>query len=644
MGDKWTGGIVDQRGGDDPPAAAVWQPISVPERYGSTVDADGSIAYRTTFDDPRDDGTERGWLEFRGAETRVELWLNGERVGRTDPHFVPLRTAFDPAPENELVVVCEGDDSLEGPRGTETEAKGTGSEPIETDDTPPERTTPSPERAWDLRLESRPQTFLRTLEARPRRTEDGGVIDVEIDVDAGEPIDETITLSLRPDGSHGGGAMKRCSVRAGAGERVTITDSLEVREPSLWWPRGYGPQHRYTVRAKLGDDAVARTVAFRDVERDGAGMVVNGQRVRLRGFTRTAGGDPVADVERAVAANANLVRARDHVPTDDFYEACDDAGVLVWQDLHASGANADSFPSVERSRDLAAALEETFGHHPSLGFYGRPGEPSAPVDGLFGGGLLTRLRFRYRLWKTTADEASTAGTAEAISEARPVISSVGPPGTDADAALLFPGWRYLEADAIEWLLETDPDLGSIVGSFGAGSLTEDGDTAARADDLGFDPAMLERWLGESGDAEASQAHQAQTVKTVAEALRRHGCGVLAATRLRDATAGGGTGVLAHDGEAKPAYAALADSFEPIQVVLDGPPATGPVGVTLCNDTREAHEATVAWRAGDADGEMTVSVEPLETTDAGTANIPETASRIELAVRVGERTITNRYRL
>jgi len=92
------------------------------------------------------------------------------------------------------------------------------------------------------------------------------------------------------------------------------------------------------VRAKLGGDAVERTVGLRHVERDDDGLLVNGRHVRARGFTRLPGGDPGEDVRRAVDANATLLRARAHVPRQAFYEACDEAGVLVWQDLPASGA------------------------------------------------------------------------------------------------------------------------------------------------------------------------------------------------------------------------------------------------------------------------------------------------------------------
>ncbi|WP_121742445.1 glycoside hydrolase family 2 protein [Natronorubrum halophilum] len=623
MGAKWTGGVVNRRGDDGPPTVEEWLPVSVPGRPAAFGDAAGPIAYRTTFGDPRSDAGERALVELRGIYARAEIWLNGDRLGAHDSTVLPFRAAFDPRPENELVVVCERPDPLTGIYGS--------------DELPDEFATPAIR--WGVGFESRPRTFLRRFEARSRLTEDGGVIDVEAEVDAGESTDDAITFSVRPEGFRGGGTMQRASVQAAAGERVTVSRTLEIREPSLWWPRGYGPQQRYAVRAKLGEESLERTVGFREIERDGEGILVNGTQVRARGFTRLPGGDPATDVERAVGANATLLRARTPVPPT-FYDACDEAGVLVWQDLPTGGPNADR--SLERTRLLAAALERTYGHHPSLAIYGGHDDPSRPFDGLYGGGFLTKLRFRYRARRTTADRPSTAAIAEVLPDDRPVVTSAGPPGTDSDAALIFPGWQYLEADAVEWLLERDRSIGPFVGGFGAGSLTAaDVDPA---DIPGLDEAALEHWVGADPTVEASQTYQARTLKTVAEALRRRRSGVLVAATLRDATPGGGAGVLTRTGEEKEAYRALARSFEPVQAILDGPPEPGSVGITLCNDTHEEVETTVSWRAGEAGDETVVRVGPLETADAGTAEIPRTASGIELTVGGNDRAVTNQYHL
>lgn len=642
MTDEWTGGIVTDRDGDGPPTVEAWEPVSVPGRPSAFAGAE-TIAYRTTFADPRDDDTERALLECRGTYDRATIWLNGTRVGTHEPHFVPFRLEFEPRPENELIVVCERPDSFAGIYGT---------------DAVPDRFG-TPGIWWDVDVEARPRTFVRRFEVRPRLDADPesnadasvdtasvenavtdgagttAALDVTLEVDAGAAIDDAVTLSLRPEGFRGGAAMERVPVRAAAGERVTVSKTISIREPSLWWPREYGPQDRYTVRAKLGADAVERTVGLRRVERDDDGLLVNGRRVRARGFTRLPGGDPREDVSRAVDANATLLRARAHVPRRSFYRACDEAGILVWQDLPASGSELP----VDRGKELAATLAETYGQHPSLAMYGVQDQPTDPYEKPLGSGLLAKLAVRYRAWQTSIDRGPAADIATALPDEVPVVPVTGPPGTDPDAAHLFPGWQYLTAAHVDWLLETYPSLGEVVGGFGAGSLMDgDADPAAIP---GLEPALLER---RAADAEGSQREQARTLKTIADALRRRGCGVLAASTLRDTAPGGGMGVHTVDGAAKPAAEAIAQSYEPVQAILDGPATSGAVGITLCNDTHEALEAIVGWRAGDETDTQRVSVGPLETTAAGTARIPSDAERVDLEVAVDDRTVRNRYYL
>lgn len=639
MGDEWTGGVVDRRD-DGPPTAEEWRSVTVPGRPAAFAGATEPIAYRVRFGDPRTDGSERALLELRGLYARAEIWLNGERVGTHGPYFVPFRHAFDPEHENELIVVCERPDP---PIAVDA-----------VDGVPADLGTPGI--WWGVGLEPRPRTVLERLRARPRLTDDGGVVDVEITVDAGEPIDDSITLSVRPEGFRGGATMHRIPIQADAGERVIVSDTIEVRDPSLWWPRGYGSQDRYAIRAKLGEDAITETVGFRTVERDDDGLLVNGRRIRARGFTRLPGGDPIADVDRIVEANGNLVRVRGHVPSAAFFRACDEGGVLVWQDLPADGSpndaslahdvdpettGGDSGPG-RAGGEFVDALEKTHGHRPSLAIYGSDDGVAGVVDGLHGSGVLTKFRFRYRTWRSAPDRADTAAVDDAVPENRTLVSSVGPPGTDPDAAALYPGWRYLAADDVDWLASRDPELVRIVGEFGAGSLV--------ADDVdpdhvpGLDASVLEARIGDDADVERSQSYQAETVSTVAEALRRHESATLVASTLRDATPAGGMGVLAADGDEKPAYRAIARAFEPVQAVLDGEPSSGTVGIALCNDSHDELEATVSWAAGDAEGSTDVSVGPLEAAAAGRADVPADASRIELTVELDGRSITNRYDL
>jgi hypothetical protein len=148
----------------------------------------------------------------------------------------------------------------------------------------------------------------------------------------------------------------------------------------------------------------------------------------------------------------------------------------------------------------------------------------------------------------------------------------------------------------------------------------------------------------AGGVEDSQAYQARTVKTVAEALRRRGSHAMAAFALRDPDDGAGMGVLARDGTPKAAYEALGAAFEPVQVVLDERPSGGDVATTVLNDTGEAVSGRVTWRAGDESGADQVSVDPHARSTGPTVAVPGDADAVELELSLPDRTVENRYTL
>ncbi|MFC7116072.1 hypothetical protein ACFQH2_15525 [Natronoarchaeum sp. GCM10025703] len=119
----------------------------------------------------------------------------------------------------------------------------------------------------------------------PQLGDDGAAIHASITVDAAEPVDDRITLSLRPEGFRGGGTMERAHVEAAAGERVVVERRIDVRDPKFWWPRGFGSQHRYAVHAKLGEQERVATTGFSRITYDEDGLLVNGRSVPARGST-----------------------------------------------------------------------------------------------------------------------------------------------------------------------------------------------------------------------------------------------------------------------------------------------------------------------------------------------------------------------
>jgi beta-mannosidase len=175
----------------------------------------------------------------------------------------------------------------------------------------------------------------------------------------------------------------------GAGD-ASLT--LEVPAADLWWPRSHGAPVTYCCTVELLDadgvvlDRVARTVGFRDVaiarEADAAGesfaILVNGRRVWVRGAnwipddpfpSRTTPERIAARITDAVEANMDLLRVwgGGGYESEAFYDACDRAGILVWQDFPFACAAYPEDP--ETVAEIEAEAREAIGRlgsHPSL--------------------------------------------------------------------------------------------------------------------------------------------------------------------------------------------------------------------------------------------------------------------------------------
>ncbi|WP_162224135.1 glycoside hydrolase family 2 protein [Halorussus salinus] len=626
----WTGAAVAPSAGDEPPAPDEWHPVDVPGRPERFADAD-CVAYRTEFGDPRD-GDERATLELRGLFAQARIWLNGDLLGEHETYFCPARYELDLDADNELVVECRAPDEFGGVYAT--------------DRVPDERAVPGI--WWGADLETHPETFVDDLSLTPRRTDEGAVVDAEIAVEAGEPLDDRISLSVRPQGFRGGGVMERAKVETDGPERTTVTKTLELRDPAYWWPAGFGPQHQYAVRAKLGNSERVVQTGLCDVSDgdDHDGLVVNGQRVPARGFSLLPTGDPTWDVERAANANANLVRAYGHVPSAEFYEAAADAGVLVWQDLPLVGpAAADP----DEASALAGAVSSAVERHPCVAAFGVRADPTDHLAGV-GPSRLARYKVRWRAWRASYDDAADHEIAEKFPDGTPVFPVSGEPGIDADATHVYPGWQFGTPGDTNWVLDKY-DCDGAVGAFGAGSLvTDDGHDAA-----GFDADAHGSYVGSGGASggasddespvEASQAYQARVLKSVTETLRRRRSGLLAADALRDTDDGAGMGVLSADGTEKAGYEAMASSLEPVQVVLDAYPAPGDTRtLVVVNDTPEAVSGTVSWTAGGQTGGSDVAVDALGNEEAGTLTVPGDADRVELSFGGTDGGVRNVYPL
>ena len=161
-----------------------------------------------------------------------------------------------------------------------------------------------------------------------------------------------------------GDVMKseKVTLKPGA-NKVALT--LDVKNPKLWWPAGYGAQPLYPLAVTLGDAKLAKKVGLRkaevyneeDAEPDPATgkkgkpmvVVINGRRIFCKGadwipcdaFENRQTPARYRDLlESAVAANMNMLRVwgGGQFEHPAFYELCDEMGVMLWHDFMFSCA------------------------------------------------------------------------------------------------------------------------------------------------------------------------------------------------------------------------------------------------------------------------------------------------------------------
>lgn len=181
------------------------------------------------------------------------------------------------------------------------------------------------------------------------------------------------------------------------GKCVAQGDALErlkIEEPRLWWPSGYGEQPLYTVKAVLRKDGAVldvweKRIGLRTMtmarEEDEWGECfcheVNGVKIFAMGADYIPEDNILPRVnkertrhllEQAKAAHFNSIRVwgGGYYPSDDFYDCCDELGLVVWQDFMFACAVYDLTPEFEANiRAEFADNVKRLRHHASLGLW-----------------------------------------------------------------------------------------------------------------------------------------------------------------------------------------------------------------------------------------------------------------------------------
>ncbi len=199
----------------------------------------------------------------------------------------------------------------------------------------------------DIRICGNDPTDLRDIHIS--QTHSGGTVELNVRADFGAFADIEVPVSVEIDG------QVQHSVVALDPQSSTFRFDfapITIQDPHLWWPNGAGEQHLYDLRVTVGHQTRTIKLALRDVELisepDDAGrnfgFRVNGRDIFAKGANWIPADALAGRITRektkdllqsAADANMNMLRVwgGGRYETDEFYEDCDQLGLLIWQDF-----------------------------------------------------------------------------------------------------------------------------------------------------------------------------------------------------------------------------------------------------------------------------------------------------------------------
>jgi hypothetical protein len=374
--------------------------------------------YRTEFEMAPHARGRHVFLNFDGVNWKAEAYLNGERLGRVEGAFT--RGRFDVtrrlrAGRNALAVRVEKNRTPGSAKQKTLETPGQNGGALGADNP-----TYHASIGWDwiptvrgrnvglwndvYLTTSGPVTiedpFVRTTLPLPTTSS----ADVRVEVALVNHDAAAVPGTLR--GRFGEAAFEqKVTVRPNATRTVvfdpTTHGALRLTNPRLWWPNGYGEPNLYDVSLEFTaagavSDGKAFKVGVRQLSYDEKGgalrIFVNGRRLVARGgnwgFPETNLRYRGREYDAAVGyhRDLNFTMIRNWVGQtgdDEFYEACDRHGIVVWQDFWLAnpwdGPDPDDEPLfLANARDTIKRIR----NHPSIGLYcGRnEGDPPPGLD------------------------------------------------------------------------------------------------------------------------------------------------------------------------------------------------------------------------------------------------------------------------
>lgn len=362
---------------------------------------DRNFWYRTEFQVPADFNREKIWLNFKGVNRRGQVFLNGTRIGLLDGFMdkgrFDISSSVNRKGKNVLAVLVS---VPEHPMANFASPAYVASGGWDWMPYVPGLNSGITDKVFlsNTGAAAIEDPWIRTL--LPTASRADLVVSVSVRNASDKQVESELTGIIQPGNI---AFSQKVTVAPGRTKEIRFDKNeyqqLMIHNPALWWPNGYGDPNLYTCKLTLksnGQVSDEKNVSFgiKQYSYDTDGGVlhvrINGKKVFLKGgnwgmpeyMLRVRGKDYDTRVRLHQEMNFNIIRNWiGHTTDEEFYEACDKYGIMVWddfwlnsnpvlpEDIHCFNANV-----IEKIK--------RFRNHPSIAVWcgNNEGWPEPPLD------------------------------------------------------------------------------------------------------------------------------------------------------------------------------------------------------------------------------------------------------------------------
>lgn len=244
----------------------------------------------------------------------------------------------------------------------------------------------------DVLIKEKSKIYIdKNIKVSPLLLKDGRArLDIDVPLDNNDsPQEIEIKLEISGIGFKENFEINKKIFLSSGKNHIHLVKTLD--KPKLWMTWDRGKSYLYNLRCKILDlakeklDEESISFGIREIKIDDKwNWYLNGERFFPRGtniiptqWLSEYDKKMIAkDIKMLKEANINAVRVHAHINRQEFYEACDEAGILVWQDFPLQWSYEESDEFAQNAVSQIEDMIDQFYNHPSICVWCCQNEPS----------------------------------------------------------------------------------------------------------------------------------------------------------------------------------------------------------------------------------------------------------------------------